>query len=358
MAVRMMYPAHVLAAAVACCGLVAVSASAQAAPADPVADGDARMIFALAPGNHPEGIAVGKRGVVYLGNRRDDGAGFVSEILAIARDGSASTFAVLARLDGDNPGDDGVLGLATDRRGDIYAAVVAPGAAAHGVWRIARDGSRHTLLPGSERMAFPNALVFDRRGNLYVTDSFGGAIWRFATGRGRPAYRAGEPWVRHELLAPAPHDPFGFPLPGANGIAFAPPNRLYAANTEKGLIARVPIDLADGSAGEPAILAAGPDLATVDGLTADAHGRVHAAIPGHAVLGTSPLVRVDPRTGVVAGLDPGEWEQFDVPLSLTGDTRGQEPRLLVTNGDLPGIPPVERRPGVVGVDVSHTMAGG
>ena len=96
-------------------------------------------------------------------------------------------------------------------------------------------------------MTFPNALTFDQRGNLYVTDSFGGAVWRFASGRaGRlHARHAGQPWARHQLLAPAPDDPFGFPLPGANGIAFAPPNRLYVANTEKGLVAEVPINVGD-----------------------------------------------------------------------------------------------------------------
>ena len=103
-----------------------------------------------------------QEGVLYLANRRDDGEHYVSEILAIARDGSVSTFAVLAQLarDGD-PGNDGVLGLATDRRGNVYAALVSPDAVAHGVWRITRDGSRRTRLAGSERMIFPNALAFD-----------------------------------------------------------------------------------------------------------------------------------------------------------------------------------------------------
>ena len=321
--------------------------------AAPAAAGSARMLSPLEPGNHPEGIAAGRHGVIYVGNRRDDGEGYVSEVLAVARDGSVSTLAVLARLDRDDPGDDGVLGLATDRCGDVYAAVVAPGDAAHGVWRIARDGSRRTRLPGSERMTFPNALAFDRRGNLYVTDSFGGAIWRFAH-RGK---RAGAPWARHDLLAPAADDPLGFPLPGANGLAFVPPNRLYAANTEKGLIARVPINRPDGSAGEPTLIAAGPALATVDGLAADPRGALHAAIPGHAIFGAAPLVRVDPATGAVAGIDPGEWGVFDVPLSLTVAPARRGMRLLVTNGDLPGIPPEARQPGVVAVDM-HTFAAG
>ena len=132
------------------------------------------------------------------------------------------------------------------------------------------------------------------------------------------AQAPGQPWARHELLAPAPDDPFGFPLPGANGIAFAPPNRLYVANTEKGLVAEVPINSATGARARPRLVAAGPGLATADGLTVDAHGGIHVAIPGHAALGTSPLARVDPVTGVITpGLAPDQWGEFDVPLSLT-----------------------------------------
>ena len=337
-------------------GSVASASTRLAVPAARLPLGDAQMIFSLPPGNYPEGIAAGRHGVIYLANRRDDGEHFVSEILAIARDGSVSTLAVLDRLErDDDPGDDGVLGLATDRRGNVYAALVRPGGDAHGVWKIARDGSRRTHLPGSEGMTFPNSLTFDRRGNLYVTDSFDGAVWRFpAAGRRghHSTRRPGAPWVRHQLLAPALDDPFGFPLPGANGIVFVPPHRLYVANTEKGLVAHVPINLADGSAGEPTLVAADPGLATVDGLAADVHGGLHAVIPGHAALGTSPLVGVDPVTGAVtSSLDPGEWDEYDVPLSLTFGRSRHRTTIFATNGDLPGIPPDARLPGVVGVNV-------
>jgi sugar lactone lactonase YvrE len=314
--------------------------------------GEARPFFSLAPGNFPEGIAAGKRGVLYVGNRRDDGQHFVSEILAIARDGSASTFAVLAQLprDGD-PGNDGVLGLATDRRGDVYAALVSPDPAVHGVWRITRDGSRRTRLSGSERMIFPNALTFGPRGNLYVTDSFGGTIWRF------PAHGTGAPWAEDELLAPAPDDPLGFPLPGANGIAFVAPNRLYVANTEKGLVARVTIGR-DGSPGQAALVAAGLGLSTADGLAADARGALHAVIPGHAELDVSPLVRVDPVTGSISSdINEDQWTEFDVPLSLTFGTGHHRTRIFATNGDLPGIRPDARLPGVVEVNVGVPHAG-
>jgi sugar lactone lactonase YvrE len=318
-----------------------------AQPAAAKSGGDARTVLGLAPGNHPEGIAVGKRGVIYLGNRRDDGAHYVSEILAIQRDGSLKTLAELAQLERDgDPGDDGVLGLATDRRGDVYAALVTHEPDTHGVWRISRDGSRRTRLPGSERMTFPNALAFDDRGSLYVTDSFGGAVWRFPC----PPYGTGAPWAEHELLAPAVDDPLGFPLPGANGIGYARPGRLYVANTEKGLIAQVPIRR-DGSAGEPALVAAGLGLSTVDGVAVDPFGAIHAVIPGHAILGISPLVRVDPRSGAVTSeVDSSEWDAFDVPLSLTFGAARDRTTILVANGDLPGIPPDGHLPGVVGVE--------
>ena len=125
---------------------IAAGSVASASTGSPV--GDARMCSPRSPrATTPRGSRSAADGVIYLANRRDDGEHFVSEVLAIARDGSVSTLAVLARLDRDgDPGDDGVLGLATDRRGHVYAAVVAPGAAAHGVWRIARDGSRRTRL--------------------------------------------------------------------------------------------------------------------------------------------------------------------------------------------------------------------
>jgi sugar lactone lactonase YvrE len=329
------------------------TASGDSSPQRWLGLGEARQFFPLAPGNYPEGIAFGRQGVLYLGNRRDDGEHYVSELLALARDGSVSTLAVLAQLERDgDPGNDGVLGLATDRRGNVYAALVSPDPAAHGVWRITRDGSRRTRLPGSERMIFPNALAFDARGSLYVTDSFGGAVWRFPstrTRRNHPAPAAGASWVQHELLAPALEDPYEGPLPGANGIVFVWPNHLYVANTEKGLIAHVPIGR-NGNAGAPTLVAAGPALATADGVAADARGGLHAVIPGHAALGIAPLVYIDPVTGRTSGIAAAEWTKFDVPLSLTFGAGRHRTSIFATNGDLPGIPPEAHLPGVVEVN--------
>jgi hypothetical protein len=86
-------------------------------------------------------------------------------------------------------------------------------------------------------------------------------------------------------------------------------------------------------------------------VAVDPFGAIHAVIPGHAILGTSPLVRVDPRSGAVTSdVDPSAWDAFDVPLSLTFGTARHRTTILATNGDLPGIPPDGHLPGVVGVD--------
>ena len=327
--------------------VVAVTTARSASEKEVSAVGEARMLFPLPEGHHPEGVAVDRQGTIYLGDRRPENGLWVSEVLAIEPDGSASTLAALAEIETEDPGDSGVLGLTTDRQGNVYAALVTHDRATHGVWRIGRNGWDQARLAGSEEIVFPNALTFDARGNLYVTDSVDGAIWRFPAGG-----RQGELWAQHELLQPDPQHPFGFPLPGANGIAFHPPDTLYVANTEKGLVARVPIE-PDGGAGQPSLVASGPALLTIDGLAVDARGGIHAVIAGHAVLGTSPLVRVDPRTGTTtSSLAAGQDEDFDVPLSIAFGRGVRSSRAIyVTNGDLPGFPPEHHKPGLVEANV-------
>ena len=306
------------------------------AASSPTVPGIVSSVLDLTPvTDMPEGIAIGRDGTIFLGNRRLEGDRRVSEILAIRPDGGISTLAV---LDPSTPPDFdfGVLGLTVDSRGDVYAALASGNPATHGVWRVGRDGSRERL-PGSEALDTPDALAFDARGNLYVTDIKGGTVWRFPPG-GRGAI-----WLRHELLAP---DPFL----GANGIVFVPPRSLYVANTDRALIARIPIR-PDGGPGEPEVVAEGFELLLVDGLAVDVHGGLHAAIAGSSIFGTAPLVRVDPRTGSITPSSP-DYGSFDFPTSLAfGTGGGNRKSVYVVNGalfpdDLPGTGPGIVRVGV------------
>ena len=89
------------------------------------------------------------------------------------------------------------------------------------------DGSQDTITFGSNAFPAPNAMVFDASGNLYVSDSFQGAIYRIDAVAGCAAPCA-VTVVKHDpLLATA-----GFPPFGANGLAFnADGQTLYVANT-------------------------------------------------------------------------------------------------------------------------------
>ena len=307
-----------------------------------LASGRTEVVLSLLPGNSPEGIAVSRNGNLFVGNRQVGETTVVNEILRIAPHGTAAVF---ARLPESSPAAQGLLGLTVDPTGTLYAAF-ASFDANHGVWRVSRDGTDIERIPGSEGIGFPNALTFDPRGNLYVTDSFRGAVWR--------SHRGGafSIWVEDPLLAPLPANPFGSPLPGANGIAFYPPNSLYIANTERSLIARAQIE-PDGSPGPVEAVTAPFAVPTVDGIAMDVHGQIHAVLPGFTILQVSPVVRIDPETGVVTPtvIDPVDMSRFDTPLSLAfGGGRWDVRTVLVTNGDLPVVPGGPG-PGVVQVNV-------
>jgi DNA-binding beta-propeller fold protein YncE len=96
------------------------------------------------------------------------------------------------------------------------------------------DGSQDMIIFGNNAAA-PNGLTFDRRGNLYVSDSFQGAIFRIDN-----AHKCATPCpvttVKHDgLLATA-----GFPPFGANGLALSKDEtKLFIANTGDDRILRL-----------------------------------------------------------------------------------------------------------------------
>lgn len=316
---------------------LAVSArDAAAGERHSVAPGQVRQVLSLRPFiDIAEGIAIDHRGHMFITNNRLENDARVAEILEMARDGTVSVFATLDPAVESSLGI-GAAGLAFDRRGDLYAALSSFNPATHGVWRIRRNGGAERL-PGSKRMLFANAIAADSHGNVYVTDSADGAVWRFPRG-GR-----GRLWIRHPMLAPDP-------LIGANGVAFVPPNNLYVANLDRALIARIRIR-PDGRPTEPEIAATGFELLGIDGLTADARGMLYAAIVVSAGVGNAPLVMVDPKTGTIIA-STAAASSFDLPTSLAFGRGPLDHKsvYVVNSGLLPEGRP-EAAPGVVRVGV-------
>jgi DNA-binding beta-propeller fold protein YncE len=89
------------------------------------------------------------------------------------------------------------------------------------------DGSQDIITFGSSSAPAPNAFELDAQGNLYVSDSFQGAIFRVGNVRNCSVPCAVTTLVHDPLLATA-----GFPPFGANGLAFNSDDTvLFIANT-------------------------------------------------------------------------------------------------------------------------------
>jgi sugar lactone lactonase YvrE len=284
-------------------------------------------VYDAAAGAWPEGVAVDKTGNLYVGFQP------LGQIRKITADG---TDPVVVQFP-----DAGTLGLAVDASGNLYASHASGVPVTGGVYRLSTDGVLERFA-GTEQMVFPNSLAFDKRGNLYVTDSATGTIWRITRSG------AAAPWLQHELLEGLGGVP-GWPPIGANGIVYWK-GTLYMANTEKGLILRISIGV-DGSPGEPEILADGPAVYGPDGLALDVFGNIYAAL-----VFQDKLVRIDPVDGSVtelATIDDGLDEPASIAFSTQGGDRqavfvtnfsvipddgGAGPALLKVEIGMPGLP--------------------
>jgi sugar lactone lactonase YvrE len=77
-----------------------------------------------------------------------------------------------------------------------------------------------------------NVLTFDKQGNVYISDSFQGVIWRTGPNGGTPTEWASGPLLR----------PNGVPPFGANGLAFNNNgDTLFVANTANDTIIKIPV---------------------------------------------------------------------------------------------------------------------
>jgi sugar lactone lactonase YvrE len=253
--------------------------------------------------------------------------------------------------EGEGPfvvGDIGIgtaYGLAVDAEGNVYAnngGTADNGYQDRGIYRVGRDGIPVRLL-GTEQIVWPNALAFDQRGNLYVTESFSvfadafgqGGIWRIPPGE--PA----ELWLRDDLLTGKGNVVSPLPV-GANGIAFYH-NDLYVVNTDKSLIVRIPVH-PDGSPGQPDIWAelqevpesplAGMLIPAGDGLALDVHGNAYVPVVSRVAVVRINAEDMSQETIATYSFNPNEplLAPLDTPNSLAfGTGKGGRKDLFITN---------------------------
>ncbi|MDX2343178.1 MAG: SMP-30/gluconolactonase/LRE family protein [Acidimicrobiia bacterium] len=309
----------------------------------------------------PEGVVVDNVGNVYVS------VGFDEETTKVWKFDPVGNGEEFATLPGPS-----TAGLAVDASGEhVYAAQQFAG-----VFKIDMDGN-WALVPGTDAIAVPNSLAFDKEGNLYITETFSydlekdgvldyypfcdvainpEAIFDGWFGRGGiwvvPKGGEAQLLLRHDLLtgvcAPVP---IPYPI-GANGLAYRY-GSLFVANTEKALLLEIPV-LEGGELGDISIIAGLTEVVNevppmIDGIALDVHGNIYAAI-----VSQSTIVRVSHDGEQIETV--ATWEDgLTFPASLAfGTLEGERKSVFVTNLAFE-VPPGFFGPGLAKIDLGFTV---
>lgn len=139
-----------------------------------------------------------------------------------------------------------------------------------------------------------NAITFDAAGDLYVSDSFGGNVFRIDLTGGVVSTFINGANPLYDLLTPGNH---GFPPFGANGLAFDADDRnLYIANTADDRVLKY--NVATGT-----LTAFAESVNGADGIAFDSKGRLWAAAnQADEVVALNANGRVVERVGSFEGI--------------------------------------------------------
>jgi DNA-binding beta-propeller fold protein YncE len=185
------------------------------------------------------------------------------------------------------------------------------------------DGSTDQLTFGSGGFAAINGMVFDPSKNLYISDSFQGAIYRIDSAT-RCSPCTVKTVSRDPLLATAGYLPFG-----ANGLAFATaPDKLYVTNAGDSRLLR--LDLVSGL-----VSVLSESLPGADGLLFHDGLLWVSANQADVVLGIDEQGLIRAKAGEFQGLTP---EGSPRGLLFPASTAVSGKWMVVTNLALPLTP--------------------
>ena len=215
--------------------------------------------------------------------------------------------------------------VAADLSG-LQDVATIPGIGAPGPRTVGNpDGSSDTITFGSGARV-PNAMVFDSHGNLYVSDSFQGAIFRITNPEGCA------PGCKVETIS---HDPLlataGFPPFGANGLALSSDEKtLFIANTGDDRVLK--LDLSKPLLSTDAVSVFAESINGADGIAFHQGNLVVAANQGDEVLILNDKGRVIAKLGDFLGIrNDGSPRGLLFPASVAV----VDDKIVVTNLALP-----------------------
>lgn len=270
--------------------LIVLAISAVIAPpaaAQQNGDRAAAELFAVLPDGStgPEGLTVGSDGNVYVATFGFNASGAVSspgQLFVFNPEGHLLRQVSIA---GSSPH---LLGLAFHPQTGALLVLDFGAGQVLNVDPQTGASSVFMTVTGSSGL---NALTFDSAGNVYVSDSFQGIIWK--TG---PSGGAGVAWVTDPLLTTTGIPPFG-----ANGIEFnRAGNTMFVANTGNDTIVQIPVS--NGTPGKPSVFV--NSINGADGIAIDDQDNLWVAANQ-----SDEIVIVSPSGKLVAKL--GDFEGVD-----------------------------------------------
>ena len=268
--------------------------------------GTATTFATLPPGTgHPEGITADSQGNLYVADFDVSGETAVGNVIVFNR---AGQFVRKLEIPGSS---NLLLGIAFHPQTHALLVIDFGHQQVLEIDPVNATPTVFTTIPGGSG-AGPNALAFDQAGNVYISDSFAGTIWR--TG---PTGGAASPWISHPLLTTTGVPPFG-----ANGLAFNTAfSALFVANTGNDTIVKIPV--AGGAPGTPEVFV--NSINGADGLLIDAADNFWVAANQ-----SDEIVVLDSSGKVIAKLgDFGGIDARGAPIGLLFPAS-----LVISNGFL------------------------
>jgi len=196
-----------------------------------------------------------------------------------------------------------------------------------------------TLPAGDAPKSGLNGITFDQAGNVYISDSFQGIIWRFSPKESHAACGVASVWASDpvngtlggSLLPNNGQAPEGVPPFGANGIEFNKAgDTMFVCNTAMDWIVKIPVE-ADGTAGTPEVFT--NSINGCDGLRVGPDNNIWAAAnQADEIVVVDPTGKVIAKLGDFNGVQNGQTHGLLFPASPAFSKDGQF--LFVTNLEL------------------------
>jgi streptogramin lyase len=255
-------------------------------PAQAWIRGDVDLFAVLPPGSAgPEGLAVGHDGNVYVTTFNFSAASGPGQLYVFGHNGK------LLRQVGVAGSSPALLGIGFQPTTGALLVIDFGSGRVLKVDPHTGLSSPFMTLPAPPASPGLNALTFDAAGNVYVSDSFNGIIWKTGPGGG-----VATAWVTSPLLQTTGVPPFG-----ANGLGFNKAgNTLFVANTGNDTVVKIPV--AGGSPGTPAVFV--NSINGADGLVLDSDDNLWV-VANQA----DEIVVVDPTGKAIAKL--GDFDGVD-----------------------------------------------